>query len=1188
MIRSIWIGGAVLFACMLAASAWMLLQRPVEALVEADGADFRQTSTASSSSYNVACGVTYANKAYCWGFGENGQLGNGSTASATTPVAVSQGEIPSGVGVRSIEVGGAHTCAISTEGKVYCWGHNVNGQLGNNGTATTSTPVAVAAGAIPAGVFAQSLAVGQNHTCMLATNGRAYCWGHNANGQLGNGSTASTTTPVLVSSGAMGGSAIRTLSAGGNVTCAIAANTYLYCWGSGFYGQLGRGSTADANIPVAVAQGEFPYGLGIKGISVGYTHACAIANNDRAYCWGRGLNGILGNGATADSTTPVAVLDGEIASGTNVVSISAGRAHTCMVAANNRAYCWGSAANGRLGNGVSTGDFTTPVMTLYGAMPSGASIKSVSAGYVGTCATTTESRAYCWGSGSSGGLGNGSTIQALVPSAVRLGQTGVELSQSTSRVYGASTTTTPGSPLAAANTAAELSETSQNFRVRAAVTNEADKTTQLETVETGGYYTCSLSSTRWAQCWGQNNDGQLGDGSTTGRLTPVAVQRGAVPQGVTFTDIAPGTYHTCAIASNGKIYCWGLNTSGQLGNGGVGTQSTTPVEVSAGAVPANTTPYKITSGRDHTCIIASNGKIYCWGNNTNGRLGDGTTTNRTTPVAVSNGAMPADQGAKALSAGNDFTCAIGGNGKVYCWGLNTSGQVGNGTTTTEFSVPQAVANGEMSASSAALSIKSGMAHTCVIGSNTQVYCWGQGSFGRLGNNETANKTSPVAIKIGAMPALDGVTDIAVGGYHGCAVRLGTTLYCWGYGGWGALGNGGTASSNTPVAAVAGDIPAGSMISQASAGDTHTCVMVNSTWSHCWGRTSAGQLGNTTVSGDVPQPTITQKGQIPYDLQISQGRLPLRLEYAPKAAAATCSAVATGWQPVTRTSVIAYGTAPPASGTAITSTANDPPLPAGSDAYSYQSTVQSDGTVAYTFLNTAPIDPKATALYDFVLQDRSTTSGTAYCLRFVTDTTQIPGSAVDTRTVYPEIRTAAGQLSLRFIDGSNTTLTGAATNTTFTNAITQSTAMVTNGSLVTASSKRLEVKSTLNSGWSVSMAATDGPTAQWKTSDSLHSYPYNSATNNEGKLQTILTSAGINTSGDRPNGTACSSVASSVVRGTSSSFAPAVSTVSLFSTANTNGFNCPWVLSNVGLTQTIPPYQNPGSYSLDMTVTVVAS
>ena len=330
--------------------------------VDTSGVLAGRTLTQISAGGSYTCALDTAGAAYCWGFNEFGQLGDGSTANSSVPVAVDASGALAGLTLTQIGVGTEATCALDTAGAVYCWGFNQFGQLGDGDTFNSSVPVAVNTSGALAGKTITQISVGsQGQVCALDSAGAAYCWGRlGLGGGLGDGSTSGSSVPVAVdTSGALAGKTITQISAGTS-TCALDTAGAAYCWG---LGTLGDGSTAESNVPVAVDTSGALAGRTLTQISAGGSSTCALDTAAAAYCWGGNDAGELGDGNTTNSTVPVAVDASGALAGQALTQISAGGSSTCALDTAAAIYCWGGNFNGELGDHSTAAQSLVPVLT---------------------------------------------------------------------------------------------------------------------------------------------------------------------------------------------------------------------------------------------------------------------------------------------------------------------------------------------------------------------------------------------------------------------------------------------------------------------------------------------------------------------------------------------------------------------------------------------------------------------------------------------------------------------------------------------------------------------------------------------------------------------------------------------------------------------------------------------------------
>nr|WP_232345384.1 InlB B-repeat-containing protein [Bifidobacterium sp. W8104] len=416
-----------------------------------------------------------------------------------------------------------------------------------------------------------------------------------------------------------------------------------------------------------------------------------------------------------------------------------------------------------------------------------------------------------------------------------------------------------------------------------------DSTSGIRFNQVGGakYYTyvfsLAVGSDGKAYAWGDNTYGQLGDATTNSRSTPNIVRKPAgVPTDFTYVQVSAGKWHSLAVGSDGYVYAWGSNQHGQLGNNTT-TYSSVPVRVRDPASPTDPSKglkaIQVSAGDEHSLALDSDGYVYAWGWNDNGRLGNNSTSDSSFPVRVRDPASPTDpsKGLKAVqvSAGWHHSLAVGSNGYAYAWGLNNYGQLGNSSKNSssfpvrvrDFASPNDANKGLK-----AVQVSAGYSHSLAVGSNGYTYAWGLNNYGQLGNSNTADSTVPVRVRDPTSPkdASKGLkaTAINAGGEHSLAVGSDGYAYAWGWNLYRQLGDGTTSNSSVPVPVRDPTSPAdaskGLQATRFSVGDHHSLAVGSNGYAYAWGENSYGQLGDgTTDDSNVPvsvlfnlQPVIT--------------------------------------------------------------------------------------------------------------------------------------------------------------------------------------------------------------------------------------------------------------------------------------------------------------------------------------------
>nr|BFD67218.1 hypothetical protein HAGR004_22400 [Bdellovibrio sp. HAGR004] len=673
--------------------------------------------------------------------------------------------------VVQISAGFAQSCMLFDNGQLKCWGTNAAGQLGDGTLIDRTAPSLVAGG----GLYSY-VSVGQDHTCAVLLSGDLQCWGQNLGGKLGDGTGTNRLVPTAVNDTAKYTMVASSISH----TCAVTTAGAVKCWGSTF-----------GYSPTLVSGAE-TYSM----VTAGQYHSCGITTGGFVRCWGENGTSQLGDGTSTDRITPTPLLDADRYS-----VVTAGKDFTCGITEAGKAKCWGNGGN--LGAGGRP-DSATPIEVSGGDL-----YDRISANWQYTCGIgRQDKRIRCWGYDQGGNLGKENS-----PTAVQVPTLTSDEDQyafiATGPQVGCGITVAGVPKCWGRNINYNRGDSFRALTPQRVLTSE-----KFKSVWAGRDTTCGVSTQGKAYCWGSNVFNQIGDGLTSNRGAPVAVE-GAD----TYKAVATSQYHSCGLLENGLAKCWGASTGDGLIGDGTSTTRYKPVPVKDNHLFAS-----LEVGNSHSCGVDSQGYIRCWGANYMGQLGIGSLSSQNGPAVV--GAELYQQ----VSAGGIHTCALNTAGKAYCWGGNTAGQLGDGTAGlgTHKTVPTAV-----SGSDDFKVVSSGGFHTCGITTADLVKCWGQNSIGELGDGTLIGRYVPTAI-VGATT----YKMIDAGYSHTCAITVAGTVQCWGSNTHGQLGNGTNINSSSPV-----DISDGARYKMISAGHTYTCGVTEADELKCWG-------GNANFEADL--------------------------------------------------------------------------------------------------------------------------------------------------------------------------------------------------------------------------------------------------------------------------------------------------------------------------------------------------
>jgi alpha-tubulin suppressor-like RCC1 family protein len=664
------------------------------------------------------CGLTLDARLFCWGEGRAGQLGIGDRQLHARPQPVSGAWL-------DVAAGEAHTCAVDSGRELWCWGDGSRGQLGAG--AATGPERAKVSGP---GAGWTAVVAGDRHTCALR-GGELWCWGDNGRGQLGIDSAAAT---VSLPTRVPGIADVTKIAAGAAHTCALRGEA-LRCWGESAQGRLGLGelSTPMRAVPASPVGGA---AARWQAVAAGGATTCALDPTGYRWCWGANDRGQLGCEPFSPCADLAAAWTPEKAGdATAWQSITLGRAHGCAQRA-TRLSCWGEHEEGQAGRPFTRDGVAPPGDVIT---PSGG-FAFVAAGGDHTCAIGANDQAWCWGSASDGQLGEGTVSNRELPTPLA--------STAHWRTIAAGWTRHACGPgdrgLMECWGAGDRGQLGNALLEDSAVPTRVAYPGEWSTVGAGLDFTCAklVGSIR---CWGDNDVGQVG--SNRSALTPTDLDDGGTDDWSTF---AVGRRHACAVrrasAGVGTLWCWGANDQGQAS--GTAASYARPTQVGAaddwGMVDA---------GAEHTCGLRK-GQLWCWGGGGGEpvRIGTGTGwqqlsvggiktcvadvehtlfcgENQLDPARPVSDLTPVPGSWNSVSAGGDHVCGLMGNA-IACFGSNDFGQLGTGDR-----APSATPR-MITVAASFVGVSAGDGFTCANAASGG-FCWGRGHRGQLGNGDAA-------------------------------------------------------------------------------------------------------------------------------------------------------------------------------------------------------------------------------------------------------------------------------------------------------------------------------------------------------------------------------------------------------------------------------------------------------------------